>query len=119
MMIRAFMLSLAALLGCSRDSATSGLKDPAAMKSALLQLVPPGTSLPKAREAMEHEGFTVTEKHDASFAEQGKVHNDIDYLYCDRTESARFPVERRWQVALVSDGTKVTNILVSVGLTGP
>jgi hypothetical protein len=117
--MRAFILSLAALLGCSRDSATRGLKDPAAMKSALLRIVPPGTSLPKAREAMEHEGFTATEKQDASFAEQGKLHNKIDYLYCDRTESAKFPVERRWQVALVSDGAQVINILVSMGLTGP
>jgi hypothetical protein len=95
------------------------LKEPAAMKSALVRLVPPGTSVAKARAAMEHEGFTVTEKRNARFAEQGKLRESIDYLYCDRTESAGFPIERRWQVALVNDGTQVTDILVSTGLTGP
>lgn len=119
MILRAFVLFLDALFGCSRDSATRGLKDPVAMKAALVRIVPPGTSIGKAREAMEHEGFKVTEKRNASFAEQGRVHEKIDYMYCDRTETASFSIERRWQVALINDGARVTDILVSMGLTGP
>jgi hypothetical protein len=89
------------------------------MKSALLQMVAPGTSLVQARNAMEREGFRVAEKHNAAFNEEGTLHKNINYLYCDRTELAVFPVERRWQVALVNDGTRVTDILVSMSLTGP
>jgi hypothetical protein len=119
MTVRALILSVAAFLGCSRGSATRGLKDPSAMKIAVQRIVPTGTSLAQARDAMESEGFKVAAKQNAMFSEEGKVHKNIDYLYCDRTELAAFPVERRWQVALVNDGTQVTDILVSMGLTGP
>src|SRR5580765_5931049 len=117
MILRAFVFAVAALLGCSHGSATRGLKDRAAMKDVLLGIVPPGTSVAEARDAMKREGFTVTEKRSGSFAEQGKLHKNIDYLYCDRTESASFPIERRWQVALVNDGAQVTDVLVSLSLT--
>ena len=88
------------------------------MKTALLQIVPSGTPLVQARNVMEREGFTVAAKQNAAFSEQGRLHQNIDYLYCDRSESAGFPVERRWQVALVHDGTQLTDILVSMGSTG-
>ncbi|SRR6266487_5800631 len=92
---------------------------PAAMKAALQQLIPAGTPRDQARRTMEKAGYRVTDKTNASFSEEGVVHRGINYLYCDCTERSGLIIERRWQAALVYAGDSVSEILVSMGLTGP
>ncbi len=109
-------LGYTAACGCGPRRAAD---TPAAMKAALQQLIPSGTPLDQARRTMEKAGYKVTDETSASFSEEGVVHRGINYLYCDCTERAHLIIERRWQIALIYTGDSVSDILVSMGLTGP
>ena len=109
-------LVFAAACGCGPHRTAN---TPAAMKAAVQKLIPPGTPLDEARRAMEAAGYTVTTMADTAFSEDGVVHRGIDYLYCDCTEHRDVLLERRWQVALVHASGGVSDVFVSMGLTGP
>jgi hypothetical protein len=107
-------------MGCQALAGdTRGLKDAASMKALLQRNLPVGTSAKKARLFMEREGFKCSLMRNKSFSEEGVVREGIDYLYCERSDSAGFLVSRRWQVAIVLKMDSVSEVLVSVGLIGP
>jgi hypothetical protein len=70
---------------------------------------------------MEANHFACTFKHDESFLSQSGTRRHIDFLYCTRSDGGpgSWPVERRWQVALVCKYNAVVETLVSGGLIGP
>ena len=104
-------------------AATRGHETSRQMKSALERNVPIGSSIEDARLYMKSEGFSC-ELHanssfvDASGEDDETVHEDIDYVWCDRHDSMGAFVSRRWQCALVIKNDNVASILVSTGLTG-
>jgi hypothetical protein len=89
------------------------------LKAYLDLRVAKGSTLAEVKAFMEGEGFTCSFQRDETFVMQGGIRAHIDFLYCDRTEPAGWPIERRWQVAVVIKNGVVTEILVSGGLTGP
>ena len=130
-------LMIAALIGCnespSRDarpadrSRTGDKPEPdtrrvesrEVMKQRLLRLIPPGTSIQKAQQLMEREGFSCIQKHNAGFSEEGVDHDKLDYIYCDRSDEVGAFIERRWQIALIIEHSKVRGYLVSMANRGP
>ncbi len=102
-----------------RPKLTAGLTAPVTMKTAVLDAVPIGSTLAHAEQFMAQEGFECVRMTNADFAEQERVYHQIDYLYCDRIDSAAFPVTRRWQLALVYENDQITDALVSTGLIRP
>ena len=107
------MAVLLLLTGC-----TTGLVDrfeaPAAMRSAILELVPIGTPIEDAGRRLEREGFRCQPPHLERFGEQGPLR----YAYCDG-RSRGLPVYRRWQLALVDSDGRLFDVLVATGLVGP
>src|SRR5262249_20320711 len=85
---------------------TGGVTDLDTMAATLRRNVPAGTPVAQARRFMEREGFRCSMKQNASFSEQGRVHEGIDYLDCDRGDRS-FPGLQRWQVGLVVRGGAV------------
>ena len=93
-------------------------------KAAVLQRIPIGSEIPVAKAVMESEGFSCTKLHNTKFAEDRPergpqlVHPKADILWCDSGERG-FLVTKRWQVSFVDSEGLVSNVAVSVGLTGP
>jgi hypothetical protein len=83
------------------------------MTSVILSQVPINTALEDAQKFMELEKFSCSRSSDAEFGDR----KGLDYLYCDRSEG--WIVQRRWQVAVVHQDSKVTEVLASTGLVGP
>jgi hypothetical protein len=97
------------------------------MKEVVLREVPPGTPVAAAQRFMEREGFTCSlvrggafrEERDGPLTDQPVAHEGIDFLRCERVESAGLALERRWQIAVVLRGEAVAGVLVSVRCAGP
>jgi len=115
------LLSLA--IGCAggKQSArhTASIERPATMKSTVLEGVPRGTPLAAAKEFMEHEGFQCSVIRNGKFADQGVVHEGIDFLWCDRRDRGDMWVHRRWQIIVVLENDSAGDVYVSEGLIGP
>lgn len=99
--------------------ATGAITDQVAMKVAVLHAVPIGSTLAHAEQFMAQERFQCVPTTNANVAEQDRVYHNKDYLYCDRIDSAGFPVTQRWQIALVYENQRISDVLVSTGLIGP
>jgi hypothetical protein len=95
-------------------SVTRGVEEPPRMVEAVLGQVPVGTPVDDAQRFMEREGFKCSRSSNAAFLDR----TGLDYVYCDRSEGSG-AVQRRWQVAVVHRGGKVTEVLASTGLLGP
>jgi hypothetical protein len=74
---------------------------------------------------MEDEGFTCDDVVQGTFVERTwfgdrePVHEGLDFVHCERTQSAGFLMTSYWDVALVHNGETVTDVLVSHYLDGP
>jgi hypothetical protein len=102
---------LLVLAGCSRAE-----RLPAQPNEATAQVrrwIPVGTSAIDAQRIMEQHGFTCSLVTNGSFA----PFRGADFVYCDRRENSI--TQRRWQVALVLDGGKVSAVQVTTKLAGP
>lgn len=88
--------------------ATGRIDETTTMRRALLGLVPPGSSLDVAQRRMSAEGFRCRSLP----AYPGQ-------LLCERSDSAGWPVSRRWQVQVLSANGHVTDVRIDMGLVGP
>jgi hypothetical protein len=113
------IIAILVIRAITLPKATRGITDEAAMKAAVLQAVPIGSTLAHAEQFMVQEGFHCVPTTNADVAEQDRVYHHKDYLYCDRIDSAGFPVTQRWQMALVYEDEHIADVLVSTGLIGP
>jgi hypothetical protein len=119
MILSGIVIALVLIRGMTNPKLTARLTDQVAMKEAMLHAVPSGSTIVFAEQFMTREGFQCLRTTNADFAEQDRVYHQIDYVSCDRTDSAGFPVTRRWQIALVYENEHISDVLVSTGLIGP
>ncbi len=84
------------------------------MRSAVLALVPIGSSLDSAQVRLRHEGFACT-------PQRGRIAGrpTSDYLLCGASVSAGSPVARKWLVVLFVDSGRVRDVATNTGLVGP
>jgi hypothetical protein len=114
-------LSVALILFRSRPSpkVTRGITDPAAMKAAVRHAILPNSTITQAETFMQQEGFQRLRFTNQDFTEQERIFHRINYLYCARSDIARWPITRRWQIALVHSNNTIIDALVSCYLVGP
>ena len=122
-------LGLVALLwvvGCAHTARqTWKVEDPAIMKATLRERIPMGSSISEARRYMESEGFECRDVLNGKFIErtwfgdEQPAYDGLDYIRCTRSQSAGFLMGRIWTVAVVHDGSIVTDVLVSHYVDGP
>jgi hypothetical protein len=112
--------------GCANPARqTWKIDDPAIMKATLSEQIPIGSSLSEARRYMESEGFECSDVLNGKFIERTQLSDDqpryegFDFIRGVRRQSAGFPVERIWSVAVVHDGSLVTDVLVRQDFVGP
>jgi hypothetical protein len=96
----------------------TGMQTAAEMKQALSAEIPVGTSVTDAEARLRTRGFRISRMTNASFSDQGRVREHLDYVYGDMSEGVGL-VSRRWQVAVVHQHGAVTEVSVSTGLVGP
>jgi len=113
------VIALILIRGMTNPKLTARLTDQVAMKEAVLHAVPSGSTIVSAEQFMTREGFQCLRTTNADFAEQDRVYHHIDYVSCERTDSAGFPVTRRWQIALVYENEHISDVRVATGLIGP
>jgi len=109
-LVLAFILAAS---GCARSDKLS--EQPAQAAAQIQNWVPVGTSLADARHIMEQHQFKCSVMTNSSFGDL----KSADFLYCDYSASAGWPIIRRWQVALVLSDSKISDVRVSTGLIGP
>lgn len=93
------------------------------MKQEILRFVPVGTGVDAARHIMEENRFACDRKSNADFmatdqaTRTSKFLQKKNYLYCDYTQPGFIlSADRRWQVALIIEAGKISEIYVSYGL---
>lgn len=92
--------------------ATRNVASVEAMKAVLEREVPVGTQGELAKCFMEREGFKC------SNTQIGAKTDGKASLYCDRTDSFEWLVNRRWQVQLVLLDDTVSELTVSMDYVG-
>jgi hypothetical protein len=99
-------------------------KNPNAMKQEIAKQIPIGSSIKDAQRVMEANGFkcelmersAYTEKQDDESVE---LHENVDFLWCDKETRAWLLCLRRWQVAIVHKDGIVSYISVAISLACP
>jgi len=118
---------LAAIFGISRLQRSEFLKpDAQRTRQAVLTRVPLGTSILRAKNIMESEGFNCSMLYKTSFSEDQPAgpqisHPPANVLWCDSGEhiTSALLISKRWQVNFVEKDGLVSFVAVGVGLTGP
>jgi hypothetical protein len=101
---------------CAHNTHDEKLSDkPEEAAAQIRGWVPFGTSQVEAQRIMEQHNFSFSILTNSTFGDVRKS----DFIYCDRRESAGWPVVRRWQVALFLTNGDVAGEQVSTGLIGP
>jgi len=118
-LLGSIIIAIVLIRAISLPKDTGGITDQATMKTTVLQAVPIGSTLVHAEQFMGQEGFQCVLTTDADVTEQDRIYHHKDYLYCDRMNSAGFPVTQRWQIALVYENEHISDVFVSTGLIGP
>ena len=107
------LATMLAISGCAHDER---LPDGPAQAAAQIRVwIPAGTSQSDAEHIMQQHHFTCSVMTNSSFGDL----KTADFLYCSQSASAGWPVQRRWQVALVLTNSQVSDVRVSTGLVGP
>ena len=106
-----------ATVGCGDKGPTRKVDDATVMKEVLLRQLPVGTPIGEAQKFMEQEGFKCVSRKNRTFSEAGTDHEDIDYLYCTRTDEVTPPaLKRKWHIAVVENSDAVADVLISTRL---
>jgi hypothetical protein len=102
--------------------------DPDRMEEEILNYIPIGTPVTDAKFLMEINGFQCqyiwNDRYSRNRKLQGSpmlkqtVSPKVDFLSCD-IYKGWFIVSRRWQVAIVHQKSRVTDVSVSTGLLSP
>lgn len=88
-----------------------------AMKQAILDHAPAGTSRERARRFLEKEGFKVELKRNSAFVADGTQHQGVDYLLCTRTDHAGADVVKiNWDIAVALNKDKVGRVWINSDL---
>jgi hypothetical protein len=113
------IIFLALLTGCPQKNTTLVLThDPAAAAKQIQNLIPVGTASTNAEFIMHQQGFECSIKH-GDFLDGSNVVKNADYIYCDKSVTEGWPVQRRYQVALVLTNDRISAVKLSTGLVGP
>ncbi len=112
-------------LGCATTK-TRKIDAPEKMQTEIGALIRPGMSIEEVESAMNSEGFKCTIERNASFVsmkswlDKEPRRDAIDFVRCNRTNSAGLMMGRVWSVAILLDGEKTTGeVLVSHYVDGP
>ena len=89
-------------------------------------LIHPSMTIEEVKSAMKSEGFKCTFERNAAFVAMRSWldieprRDAIDFVRCNRTNSAGLMMGRIWSVAILLDGEKTTGeVLVSHYVDGP
>jgi hypothetical protein len=96
------------------------------MRNEIRRFVKVGMQISAAYDVMVANGFTCSHKKNEDFlaTDHGSTDSRFvrrqNYVYCDHTEPGFYALSpaRRWQVAILNEEDKVSDILVSYGLIG-
>ena len=101
------------LAGCAQQRRSYDLESPQQMRIQIEGVVPCGTPLKQAHEIMCQRGFSC------EFVQRGKwrERRGLDYLRCIRDDGKL--IKRRWDVALIHDGGRVTSVDLRAALVYP
>lgn len=101
------------LAGCAKQRRSLDVESPQQMRIQIEGVVPCGTPLKQAHEIMCRKGFSC------EFVRRGKwrERRGLDYLRCVRDDGQL--IKRRWDVALIHDGERVTSVDLRAALVYP
>ncbi len=113
------------VFGCA-TTRTKRIDAPEIMQAEIDGLIHPGMSIAEVESVMKLEGFTCTMERNSSFIamrswlDKEPRRDAIDFIRCNRTNSAGLMMGRVWSLAILLEGDKATGeILVSHYVDGP
>lgn len=123
--VRISFLLVLFLLGCA-TTRTRRIDAPERMQTEIGMLIRPGMTIGEVESAMKAEGFKCNIERNASFIamrswlDREPRRDAIDFVRCNRSNSAGLMMGRIWSVAILLDGEKTTGeVLVSHYVDGP
>lgn len=110
---------LALLTGCPKEnSSLTFADDPAAAAKQIQSLIPIGTTSTNAESIMQQQGFACSIEHKDLMDGSNSIKN-ADYIYCDKSITEAWPVQRRYQIFLFLTNDEISTVKVYTGLVGP
>lgn len=113
------------ILGCATTK-TRRTDAPEKMQTEIGKLIRPGMTIEEVESTMKTEGFTCSVERNASFVamkswqDKEPRRDAIDFVRCNRTNTAGLLMGRIWSLAILLDGNKTTGeVLVSHYVDGP
>lgn len=113
------------ILGCATTK-TRRIDAPEVMQTEIGKLIRPGMTIEEVESTMKTEGFTCSVERNASFVamkswqDKEPRRDAIDFVRCNRTNTAGLLMGRIWSLAILLDGNKTTGeVLVSHYVDGP
>lgn len=113
------------ILGCA-STKTRRIDAPEVMQTQIGKLIRPGMTIEEVESTMKTEGFTCSVERNASFVamkswqDKEPRRDAIDFVRCNRTNTAGLLMGRIWSLAILLDGNKTTGeVLVSHYVDGP
>lgn len=113
------------ILGCATTK-TRRIDAPEVMQTQIGKLIRPGMTIEEVESTMKTEGFTCSVERNASFVamkswqDKEPRRDAIDFVRCNRTNTAGLLMGRIWSLAILLDGNKTTGeVLVSHYVDGP
>jgi hypothetical protein len=102
-------------------------EDPDVVERQILLMMPIDSSIDRAKQLMEKNGFSCKFTQNSEFIRmridknapggtRHQVYEDVDYLYCNASQG--FLVQRRWQAAIFHAEKNVKSVAVSTWLVG-
>lgn len=101
------------LMACAPHRRSFEVDSPQQMKLQLEQSVPRGMLLAEAHEIMRRKGFSCEQVKAGAWRQQRRV----DYLRCVRDDGQM--IKRRWDVAIIHNGERVTAVDLRAALVYP
>lgn len=101
------------MAGCAQQRRSLEIESPQQMRIQIEKAVPCGTPLKKAHETMCDRGFSCEFVQRGRWREQRRV----DYLRCIRDDGQL--IKRRWDVAIIHNGERVTSVDLRAALVYP
>jgi hypothetical protein len=101
------------LAACAKQRRTLDIESPQQMRIQIERAVPCGTPLNKAHETMCQRGF------DCEFVQRGRWREQrgLNFLRCVRDDGQL--IKRRWDVAIMHNGERVTSVDLRAALVYP
>jgi len=112
------LILLALVAGCQHKTTTLALAEDPKAATEQIQNLTVGTTTTNAMTILNQQGFVCSVKR-GDFSDGSNVLKNIEYIDFYKSQTAGWPVQRRYWGGLILSNGKVSSVKLFTGLVGP